>query len=447
MALEAGCDLNCGCTYQKIINAYEEGLLDEKYITESCVRLFTTRYLLGMFDETEFDAIPYTQVEAPAHLALAHKAALESIVLLKNDGILPLDAGKIGTIGVIGPNADSRSALIGNYHGTSSEYITVLEGIRRVVGEDVRILYSEGSHLWAKNMENLSKPEGGDRLSEADIVCEYSDVVILVVGLDETLEGEEGDTGNSAASGDKADLLLPVPQRRLMSQVLASGKPVIVLNMTGSAMDLREADEKAAAVVQTWYPGARGGLDVAKILFGLEAPSGKLPLTFYESTQDLPEFTDYSMKGRTYRYYEGRTLYPFGFGLTYSDTAATDVKVTENNVGAGTEEGFAAIEITVQNLGQRTAEDVLQVYVHDESYELAVPNPQLSWFGRIRLEAGETKTVTARIPARAFTSVDADGVRAQRGGTFTLFAGFSQPDERSAELTGHACAKTQITIG
>ena len=445
MALEAGCDVNCGCTYEKILDAYDEGILDEKYITESCVRLFTSRYLLGLFDETEFDKIPYTVVEAPEHLALASRAAAESVVLLKNDGILPLDAGSISTIGVIGPNADSRSALIGNYHGTSSEYITVLEGIRRVVGEKVRILYSQGSHLWARNVENLSKREGGDRLSEADTVCTYSDLVILVVGLDETLEGEEGDTGNSDASGDKKDLLLPEPQRKLMHQVLSCGKPVIVLNMTGSAMDLREADEKANAIVQTWYPGARGGLDVAKILFGLEAPSGKLPVTFYDNTEELPEFTDYAMKGRTYRFFDGKVLYPFGYGLTYSDTAVTDAVVCKAAAADGCAD--VELEITVRNLGGRATQDVVQVYVHDDEYELAVPHPQLSWFSRVSLEPGEEKKIRAAIPARAFTSVDADGERALRSRKFSVYAGVSQPDERSCELTGHACVKTIVELG
>lgn len=450
MALEAGCDLNCGCTYEKILNAYHEGLLDESYITRSCIRLFTTRFLLGMFDKTEFDEIPYTVVESSEHIALAHKAAKESFVLLKNNGILPLDITKLKTIGVIGPNADSRSALVGNYHGTSSEYITVLEGIRRVAGENVRILYSQGSDLWKKNVENLSRKEGGDRLSEASIVCDYSDVVVLVVGLDETLEGEEGDTGNADASGDKLSLNFPESQTRLIRQVLSCGKPVIMLNMTGSAMDLRLADEKADALVQVWYPGARGGLDVAEMLFGKCAPTGKLPVTFYNSSDDLPDFKDYSMKNRTYRYYEGTPLYPFGYGLTYGKLQVKDLvqkgKIDDSlfEISAATDDpdwdvDHLLLEAVISNPTDREVSDVLQVYLKDEDYELAIPHPALCWKGRVTVPAGGSTAVEIRIRRRAFTSVDEEGGRDVRSHHFTLYAGFSQPDPRSVELTKEPC--------
>lgn len=454
MALEAGCDLNCGCTYERILNAYQEGLLDESYITQSCIRLFTTRFLLGMFDKTEYDNIPYTVVESAEHIGLAHRAASESFVLLKNNGILPLDAAKLKTIGVIGPNADSRLALVGNYHGTSSEYITVLDGIRRTIGDDIRILYSQGCDLWKKNVENLSKEEGGDRLSEAAIVCDYSDVVILVTGLDETLEGEEGDTGNADASGDKMSLNFPQSQRRLMEQVLSCGKPVILLNMTGSAMDLRLADEKADALMQIWYPGARGGLDVARVLFGMSAPTGKLPVTFYESSDDLPDFKDYSMKNRTYRYYENTPLYPFGYGLTYGTLkteSLTEKKPIDDNLfelaqkssGTDWDTDHLALEIVVSNPTDRPVTDVLQLYLKDEDYELAIPHPCLCWKGRIDVKPGERISVEARIRRRAFTSVDEDGVRAVRSRHFSIYAGFSQPDARSEKLMNQSCIKLE----
>ncbi len=233
MALNAGCDLNCGNTYLHVLNAFYHGLVTEETITEAAVRLFTTRFLLGLFDGSEYDDIPYTMVECSEHLKTAHRATLESIVLLQNkNSILPLKKEHISTIGVIGPNADSRAALIGNYHGTSSEYVTVLEGIRRYAGDEVRILYSEGCDLFRDKTEPLAQDL--DRLSEAVTVAENSDIVILCLGLDETLEGEEGDTGNSYASGDKADLQLPYCQRKLMEAVAETKKPVVVCMMAGS---------------------------------------------------------------------------------------------------------------------------------------------------------------------------------------------------------------------
>ena len=439
-ALEAGCDLNCGCTYEKILNAYKEGLIDEKYITDSCVRLFTTRFLLGMFEHTELDEIPYTEVESKEHINLAVQAAAESIVLLKNNGILPLDKKKVHTIGVIGPNADSRKALIGNYHGTSSEYITVLDGIRREAGEDVRILYSEGCHLWKDTVEHLAAPEQPDRLAEALTVAEYSDVVLLVVGLDETLEGEEGDTGNSDASGDKRDLSFPLPQKKLMDAVLECGKPVIVLNMTGSAMDLRKADEKSNAVLQVWYPGARGGKAVADVLFGKISPSGKLPVTFYRDTADLPDFEDYSMKDRTYRFYTGEVLYPFGYGLTYGDCKTEKVSVRMEKE----EEVIFTAEIT--NYKNTPTDDVFQVYVKDMDTPFAVLNPSLAAFKRVHLEAGETKVIELQIRNQAFTSVNEEGERKKFGKRFQLYGGFSQPDQRSEILTGSPCKSAILSM-
>lgn len=445
MALEAGCDLNCGCTYQKILNAYQEGIIDEADITESCVRLFTTRFLLGMFTETEYDKISYLEVESPEHLALAHRAARESMVLLKNDGILPLDPARLKTIGVIGPNADSRSALIGNYHGTSSQYITVLDGIRNIAGASCRILYSEGCHLWKENVEHLSSPEQMDRLSEAAAVAEHSDVVILVLGLDETLEGEEGDTGNSDASGDKQDLLFPLSQRKLTETVLQSGKPIVIVNMTGSAMDLRAADAQANAILQAWYPGARGGQDAAELLFGMASPSGKLPVTFYRGTEDLPDFEDYSMKNRTYRYYAGEALYPFGYGLTYGEcrVESADCEKTASPDGR-----LEAVKITarIRNGGKMETEDVLQVYVKDLDYPGAVLHPTLAAFARVRLKPGEEKQIGLTVDRMRFTSVDEDGNRAIYGKHFELYAGFSQPDPRSEELTGQNCERMTVVL-
>lgn len=444
-ALEAGCDLNCGCTYEKILNAYREGIIDEKYITESCVRLFTTRFLLGMFNETEYDKISYLEVESKEHLELAEQAATESMVLLKNDGILPLKKEEIHTIGIIGPNANSRNSLIGNYHGTSSEYVTVLEGMKQAAGDQIRVLYSEGCHLWKDTIEHLAAPGQPDRLAEAQAVAEYSDVVLMVVGLDETLEGEEGDTGNSDASGDKKDLEFPEPQKKLMDQILECKKPVILVNMTGSAMNLSVAEEKAAAIIQAWYPGARGGKAVSDVIFGEKSPSGKLPVTFYKDTSDIPDFEDYSMKNRTYRYYTGEPLYPFGYGLTYGKCVVNSV--TAEKV-YGQEKEFKGVKLFIETENQKNTEtdDVLQVYIKDLDTEYAVWNPTLAAFKRIHLNGNVSGKTEIFVDKRAFTSVDENGNRKITGKNFKLYAGFSQPDARSEALAGVRCQEILCQI-
>ena len=425
LAMEMGCDLNCGNTYLHILSAYEQGLVTEDQLTQAAERLFTTRYLLGIMGEgSEFDKIPYEVVECQEHLNLAQEAARKSCVLLKNDGLLPLDPEKVGTIGVIGPNANNRVALVGNYHGTASRYITVLEGIQNAMEGHGRVLYSDGCHLFKDKTEHLAFDD--DRLAEAAVVAKHSDTVVLVLGLDETMEGEEGDTGNAAASGDKLDLLLPAPQRKLLDTVLAVGKPTVVLLMAGSSIDLSAAQEKANAVMLTWYPGAGGGKAVADLLFGKASPSGKLPVTFYynEALEEMPDFTDYSMENRTYRYYTGKPLYPFGYGLTYGDMAVT--ALAADTAGA---------YVTVENHGRAT-EEVIQLYIRDRESEFAPANPVLCGFQRVALDQGQSKQIYIPIDPYGLTVVNAQGKRIPGSGSWTLYAGFGQPDSRTEELTG-----------
>lgn len=438
LALKTGCDVNCGITYLHLMKAYQDGMVTEEEITTAAERLFTTRFLLGLFDETEYDRIGYDRLECPEHLALADRAAAESVVLLKNDGILPLKKEGLKTVGVVGPNANSRAALVGNYHGTSSRYITVLEGIQDVLGDDVRVYYSEGCHLFKEKVENLALRQ--DRISEAVAVAKNSDVVILCVGLDETLEGEEGDTGNSYASGDKMDLLLPQAQRELLEAVVKTGKPVVLVNMTGSAMDLRDAQEHCAAVVQAWYPGARGGRVVADILFGALSPSGKLPVTFYHDTEELPDFEDYSMKNRTYRYFTGEVLYPFGYGLTYGSMELDGVKLNGQEAAKGGEAVWAGeelrLEAVVSNKSDRTLQEVVQVYIRALDSGDATPNSRLCGFARVTVEPGCSVTVQVPVDRDAFTVINDEGEKVSGGSRFAVNVGFGQPDARTAELTG-----------
>ena len=435
LALNKGCDLNCGCTYVHLMKAYNKGLVTEETIRQAAIRLFTTRFLLGMFDETEYDGLNYLDVETKEHIAVAKRASDESIVLLKNDGILPLDKDKNQVIAVIGPNADSRRPLIGNYYGTSSEYITAIEGIREAAGENTRILYSEGCDLSRKKPDPLSREY--NCIAEAEAVMDRSDLVILVIGLNETLEGEEGDEGNHYASGDKPDLAFPKPQQKLIDTVIKSGKPFITVVMTGSAMDLTLLSEHSSAIMQAWYPGARGGRSIGDIIFGKVNPSGKLPVTFYRNTDDLPDFEDYSMKGRTYRFIETEPLYPFGYGLTYSDVSIDEARIEGDRTSG------AKISVTVRNDSSMTAAEVVQVYAKSDDVDEA-RNGKLAGFARVTCEGGKSVDIVIDIPSENLRAVRQDGSRVLPEGEIKLYVGFGQPDARTEALTGKKSAVLTI---
>ena len=433
MALKAGCDLNCGVTYLHLLAALQEGLVTEEEITEAAVRLFTTRYLLGLFaDDCEFDQIPYTACDTDANDALALEAAEKCMTLVKNNGLLPLDANGIRTLAVVGPNADSVEALIGNYHGTSSRPVTFLAGLRRYCEErGIRVLYSEGCAKAAEKLEGCALAPN-DRLSEAVICAEQADAVIAVVGLDETLEGEEGDNGNYSASGDKIDLRLPASQRALLEALEKTGRPLVTVVAVGSALNVPQGDAQLIA----WYPGQAGGTALARILFGEVSPSGKLPVTFYESVDDLPDFTDYSMKNRTYRYFTGTPLYPFGFGLSYSTFEVKDMAADGK-----------AVTVTVRNTGKTDADNVVEVYVKALDSADAPLHPALAGFRRVSLKAGEEKAVTVEYVRNAFTVVNEAGERVPGGRRFAVYAGLSQPDPRSVALMGAAPLQAEVTLG
>jgi beta-glucosidase len=404
MAIKAGCDLNCGNTYLHILQALKDGLITEPDIDRAVTRLMMTRLKLGLFDEScEFDGIPYEKNDCREHNALSLEASRRSLVLLKNDGILPLDKNKLASIAVIGPTADSREVLKGNYCGTSSRYTTILEGITDYVGGDVRVYYSEGCHLYKERVENLAQPN--DRLSEAVIAAEHAEVVILCLGLDANIEGEESDAGSSYCAGDKSNLELVGQQQRLLEKIAELRKPTILLLSTGSAMAVGYADTHCGAVMQTWYMGSHGGRAVAEALFGEFSPSGRLPVTFYRSTGELPDFTDYSMKNRTYRYYLGKPLYPFGHGLSYTSFAYSDL--TDKSV-------------TVQNTGNYDGWETVMVYVKILGSEHAVPNKSLCFFKSVFLKQGEQATVDFSFEERAFMVVNEEGQYVKDGTGYTL---------------------------
>ena len=362
-AVNMGCQMNCGRAYEWLKDAYNRGLVDEDTITVAVEKLFETRFRLGMFDDDcEYDKISYDVVECEKHTALNRKMAQNSMVLLKNDGILPLKGTE--KIAVIGPNADDKSVLLANYCGTPSRYTTLLAGIQSAVsslGGSVR--YAKGCHHY-----KVCRGGGDERtINEALLAAKNADVVILCMGLCPVMEGEECDTYNGYSGGDKADLAFPAPQRELIDAVIALGKPTVFVNVSGSCMGLEAEDKGCNAVLQCFYPGAEGGNALADILFGKVSPSGRLPVSFYRSVNDLPDFDDYSMENRTYKFFKGQCVYDFGHGLTYSEIE--EIWLDENTV-------------EISNKGSFDTDYAVLKFEY-------IPHKNLCGFKKVHLTAGE----------------------------------------------------------
>ena len=439
LAMNRGCDLNCGNIYGNLLKAVEQGLVKEETIERAVTRLLTTRMKLGLFDAPEkvpYNTIRYEVVDCKKHQEINEEAARKSVVLLKNENnLLPLKKEAIRTIGVIGPNANNRKALVGNYEGTASEYITILEGIQQYVGEDVRAMFSEGCHLCKKKTQVLA--EENDRMSEVRAVADCSDVIIACMGLDASLEGEEGDEGNEFASGDKPDLNLPGLQEEVLKVLAETGKPVVLVLLSGSALAVNDADEKIPAILQGWYPGARGGKAIAELLFGEYSPEGKLPVTFYRTTEELPAFTDYSMKNRTYRYMKKEALYPFGYGLSYTDMNCSGAKLEQK----GEQYQVSAV---LSNDGCMDGAETLQVYV--KVCREDAPNWQLKALKKVDLKAGEKKKVVLTLTEEDFGLYNEEGIKILHAGDYEVYVGTSQPDTRSIALTGKTPEKLMVHV-
>ena len=432
VALKAGCDVNCGIVYLHLQAALDEGRITEEDVDRSLLRLLITRMKLGMFDQPEH--VPYAAIPVSANNTKAHqeknlRAARKSLVLLKNDHVLPLCPSKLRRIAVIGPNADSREALKGNYYGDADRYTTVLEGIQNYLeGTDVEVAYSLGCVLFHEKHNS----DENQYIYEATGLARHSDAVVVCLGLDDTLEGEERHQSNTYGSGDKPDLKFPGQQERLLREVLdaAGDKPVILVNMTGSAMDLNLAEERCAAIIQAWYPGSRGGQAIAELLFGEYSPAGRLPVTFYRTIEELPEFTDYRMTGRTYRYMKNDALYPFGYGLSYNTYRYDAVEVPY------WQDGKLHVRVRVTNQGTMEGDEVVQLYTIHKSPVLESPNCSLRGFQRITLEPGASQEVEFILGQEDLMMVNNDGEKVLESGEYEITVGGGQPDHRTEELTG-----------
>lgn len=432
MAVKAGCSLNCGCSYEHLLAAVGRGLLSENDIDRSLVDLMAIRFRLGMFDPEErvpFAGIPVEVLESPANQALALEAARQSMVLLKNeDGFLPLSKD-LEAIAVIGPNADDPLVLRGNYFGTPSESITVLEGIRGLVQPSAAVTYARGCGIVESDREGFE---------EAISAAKKADVAVMVMGLSQKIEGEEGQNAGTpegvVSQGDRRSLDLPGEQEALLQAVAATGTPVVLVLFNGSALAVNWADENLTAILEAWYPGQAGGRAVAEVLFGDMNPGGRLPVTFYKSADQLPPFENYAMAGRTYRYFAGEVLYPFGFGLSYSSFDYTDLSLSHDRLDVPE---IVRVSCEVKNTGAVTGDEVVQVYLRDDESTHPVPRHSLVGFKRVRLTPGGSARVIFEIKPKQLACVDEKGRWLIEPGNFTVFVGGGQPGEThglSAEL-------------
>ena len=574
VAVKNGCELNCGGTYPALLDAVEQGLISEDAIDRALKRLFTARFRLGMFDPPElvpYAQIPYEVVDSPEHREMALQAACESIVMLKNEnGLLPLPKD-IGSIAVIGPNANDVEVLLGNYSGTPAQPVTLLEGIRQAVSPETKVTYAQGctlapglpilevisqdhlrpadaasadgqSGLTATYYPNarfageparvqtdplvdftwkattpitghiadpfsirwtgtLVPPETGayslgfrgcngyrlylngklvvelkfwhgpitraieieleaGRAYDLLLELEYydfdydpvaqllwslpsaahspkaieaasdADVVVLALGISPAVEGEEMPVDASGfKGGDRTDIGLPSPQEELLKQIHALGKPVILTLLNGSALAVNWAADNIPAIVEAWYPGQAGGQAVADVLFGDYNPGGRLPVTFYKSLEDLPPFEDYRMEGRTYRYFRGEPLYPFGYGLSYTTFAYNNLQLSAKTISR---DETITVSADVQNTGDCAGDEVVQLYVSNLTSSVPTPIRQLSGFERVYLEPGQTKRVAFSLTPRQLSVINDEGQRVVESGRFQVALGGHQPTTDSA---------------
>ena len=435
LALKNGCDLNCGSMYLLMLLALKEGLISEEDIDKAVIRLMTTRIKLGMYEELEYDDIPYSVVSSKAHAEYNRKIAEQTLVLLQNDGILPLSKDKIKSIGIIGPNADSVIALLGNYNGTPMRARTVLGSfLDELADSDIEIKYSAGSHLCKDRTEDLSQFPN-DRIAEAVTVAEQSDVVVMCMGLDYTIEGEEGDEGNQYASGDKNDINFPKSQLDMFFEVAKTGKPIVFVSMTGSAMNLTKISEETSAIIQAFYSGEQGGRAITDLIFGKFSPSGKLPVTIYKTAEELPEFTDYSMEGRTYRYMKTDAFYPFGYGLSYTSFSYEDVK-----------KECLKFTVKIKNTGKMAGYEKVQLYIKDMEASVRVPNFSLKKIKPVYLDINEEKELTFEINENDLSIINEKGEKMLEKGAFKVCIGSGQPDRRTKELINNNFIEYDILI-
>lgn len=425
LALKLGCDIGCDTVYaEHLAEALARGLVEEADIDRALARTLATRFKLGMFDPPEvvpYAATPMSVVGCAEHQELAYQVALRSLVLLKNNQVLPI-RDDIRSICVLGPAAASIEVLLGNYYGMSDRLTTILEGVVGRVADDVRVEYRVGSLLTLGSHHEVDW--------SVQVAAE-SDLTIACMGLSPLLEGEEGDAMLSADGGDRSELGLPEAQVAYLKKIAAAGARIVLVLTGGSPVALGELADLAEAILFVWYPGQEGGRAVADVLFGTAVPSGKLPLTFPRSAEQLPPYADYRMAGRTYRYMSAEPLYPFGFGLSYTRFAYSDLSLGHGAIGQG---DALTLRCAVANTGDREAEEVVQVYLSDLEATVPVPLHKLVAFERVRLAPGERRTLAFTLTPAHLALVDEEGASRVEPGLFRLTVGGCSPGARGLAL-------------
>jgi len=413
LAVKTGTDLECGRVYTNLVDAVKQGLITEQEIDTAVKRLFLARFKLGMFDSPDrvrWAQIAYGVLDRPTHRELARRVARESIVLLKNaGGVLPLRKD-LATLAVLGPNADQWRMLLGNYNGMPADPVTPLRGIREAVGRETRVLYARGADL-ADGFPGTDGPSvPAETLAvEAVKAARQADAVVLFLGLTARLEGEEMRVElEGFRGGDRTRIDLPAAQERLLERIVAVGKPTVLVLLNGSALAVSWAQQHVPAIVEAWYPGQAGGTAIADVLFGDYNPGGRLPVTFYKSVDDLPPFDDYRMEGRTYRFFKGTPLYPFGYGLSYTSFAYKQLRTSAGTLRA---DDTLTVRVDVTNTGQREGDEVVQLYVRHLGSRVTRPREDLRGYRRVTLRPRETRTVQFPLVAASLAYWNPDSHR------------------------------------
>lgn len=425
IALNAGTNLNCGGTYRSLMQSIEAGLTDEATVNDNLRELLPTRFKLGILDpigSVSFDTIGPGWIRHPEHVALSLEAAEKSLVLLKNkDNTLPVDPN-VGGVFVTGPTATHVQSLLANYYGVSEDLKTILEGIIANTSPQTNVSYSQGALLDEPKRNPIDWFSGNAAEAEVTIAC---------VGISQLIEGEEGESIMSRHKGDRVNIGLPDNQMDFLRNIRSKAKKLVVVITAGSAMAIPEVYEMADALIYAWYPGEQGGLAVGNVIFGKTNPSGKLPVTFVKSIDDLPPYEDYDMTNRTYRYMEVDPLFPFGFGLSYTDFEFSNLEIDKTAI---TSNENVQVTVDVQNTGDFFGEEVIQLYITDDEASTITPKHALKGFQRVALDPGEQKKISFILTPQAFSLVRDDGSSVVEPGSFTVSIGSSTPSKRSMEL-------------